>query len=514
MTAVQKIDSNATGLRYSLETSIGVADGSAIWYPLEPNSYNDFGGQYALTSRNPINAGRQRKKGVITDLDAAGGFESDLLQAGLQDMLQGFFFANYRRKGEEAVTAVDQDAGNPDEYEVASTAGFLVGSLIYGSGFGTADNNGLNVVTAVVSNTSVEVATGNLTTEGSPPAAAKIVVVGHQGAAGDIDVVNSGAPALPRLTSTLLDFTTLGLIPGEWIYIGGDTTQTQFGTAANNCWARIYSVAANVMIFDKTSKTMVTENNTTETIQLFFARVIKNEVNQTLQVRKTYQLERTLGAPDDSQPSQIQSEYLVGAVPNMAEFQFSTADKALVSLDFVATDHEQRTGATGVKAGTRPGITAEDAYNTSNDFAVLKMHVLDRTAGANPSALFAFLDEITFSINNNVSPNKAISVLGAFDMTAGQFIVDGQASAYFSNVTAVQAVRNNSDVTIHGIMCKDQKGLFFDIPLIALGDGRLNIEQDQPVMLDLEMPAAADEVFDHTFMMGFFDYLPLAAANG
>ena len=34
MAAVNKIDSNGTGLRYSLETSIGVADGSAVWSPL------------------------------------------------------------------------------------------------------------------------------------------------------------------------------------------------------------------------------------------------------------------------------------------------------------------------------------------------------------------------------------------------------------------------------------------------------------------------------------------------
>jgi hypothetical protein len=256
---------------------------------------------------------------------------------------------------------------------------------------------------------------------------------------------------------------------------------------------------------------MVTEASTTETIQIFYGRVIKNEADSALQVRRTYQLERTLGASDDSLPSQIQSEYLVGAVPSEATFSFSTADKALVSLMFMATDHEQRTGATGVKSGTRPSVVAEDAYNTSNDFALLKMHILDRTAGANPSDLFAFLQEFELTVNNNVSPNKAISRLGAFDMTAGVFDVGGTATAYFSNVTAVQAVRNNSDVTMHGIVVKDNKGIAIDIPLIALGDGRLNIELDEPVTLELEMPAAADEVFNHTLLMVFFDYLPTRA---
>lgn len=507
MAAVQKIDSNASGLRYSQETSIGVANGSAVWYPLEPNEYNDFGGEYALTARRPINSDRQRKKGVITDLDAAGGFTSDLIQTGLQDLMQGFFFADFRRKGEEIVTAVDIDGGNPDEYEVASNAGFLVNSLIVGTNFTNAANNGLKLVTAVAAGT-VEVATGTLVAEPTPPATAKITVVGYQAAAGDIDVSNTGAPALPTLTSTTLDFTTLGLIPGEWIFIGGDSASLRFTTAANNCWARIYSVAANVLTFDKTSTTMVTEASTTETIQLFFGRVIKNEADASLQVRRTYQLERTLGASDDALPSQIQSEYLVGSVPNEATFSFSTADKATVELMFMATDHEQRTGATGVKAGTRPSAGVEDAYNTSNDFSILKMHILDRTAGANPTALFAFLQEFELTVNNNVSANKAISRLGAFDMTAGVFEVGGSATAYFSNVTAVQAVRNNSDVTMHGIVTKDNKGIAIDIPLIALGDGRLNIEIDEPVLLDLEMPAAADEVFNHTLLMVFYDYLP------
>lgn len=512
MTAVNKIDSNGTGLRYSLETSIGVANGSAVWYPLEPNEYDDFGGQYKLVARNPINQGRQRKKGVIVDLDSAGGFTSDLLQNGLQDLMQGFFFADFRRKGEESVTVVDIDGGNPDEYEVASTSGFVVGSLIKGSGFTNTANNGVNKVTVVTSNVSVEVATGSLTAEASPPAAAKITVVGFQGDSGDLTITNSGAPALPVLGSTTIDFTTLGLIPGEWIFIGGDSSAYNFATAANNTWARIYSVAAHAITFDKTNTTMVTDTGTGKTIRLWFGRILKNEATGSLQVRRTFQLERTLGAPDDSNLSQIQSEYVVGAVPNVAEFSFSTADKATVSMGFMGTDHEQRTGATGVKAGTRPSIVAEDAYNTSNDFAVLKMHILDREAGANPSSLFAFLSEFTIQVNNNISANKAVSYLGSFDMTAGQFIVDGSANAYFSNVTAVSAVRNNSDVTIHGIVVKDNAGIAIDIPLIALGDGRLKVEQDKPIMLNLEMPAAADEVFDHTLLIGFYDYLPDAAS--
>src|SRR3546814_6194505 len=117
MTAVQKIDSNVTGLRYQEETSIGVANSANPWVPLEPNSYDNFGGEFTTVARNPINAGRQRQKGVLVDLDAAGGLQNDLTQENLQDVLQGFFFADLRRKNDVGVDRQPRRAGVPGEYD-------------------------------------------------------------------------------------------------------------------------------------------------------------------------------------------------------------------------------------------------------------------------------------------------------------------------------------------------------------------------------------------------------------
>ena len=58
-----------------------------------------------------------------------------------------------------------------------------------------------------------------------------------------------------------------------------------------------------------------------------------------------------------------------------------------------------------------------------------------------------------------------------------------------------------------------EAGFLFDIPLIALGDGRLKVEQDKPIMLPFDMPAAADAVFDHTILWQWFDYLPTLAST-
>lgn len=614
-----KIDSNVTGLRYAEEASLCVLPAVPIWNPLEPNSYDAFGGEITTVARNPINSGRQRQKGTVVDLDASGGFQQDLTQDNLADVLQGFMFADYRDKNDVGADRQPRRTGNQDEFadylitDILTTAdtitvdsrvavsaavvaggasyadgdvvevtdanatvlarfivtgetagvvdtvalvfaGFTGGregrtdtdtgagavttaitgtgnnaltlTLTYGNGLvwqtndllwltGNNDvaNDGLFTVLSVADNVISTVE--NLTTDAAPAATATITTVGFQFAAGDLDVDASGA--LPTLTTAAEDFSTMGLVPGEVIFIGGDLAAERFtnvnagGDEENNGWARIKSVGTLTLTLDKTQETMTTEASTTETVKVWFGRVLKNESDPTLQVRRSYQLERELGAPDPTLPAQIQSEYLIGSVSSELTYTMNTADKILTDLAFVSTNNEQRTGATGLKSGTRPALVSGDALNTSNDFSRLKMSILD-PVDSNPTALFAFVTDFTISINNNLTPNKAISVLGAFEITAGQFNVEGNLTAYFADVTAVASVRNNDDITLDFAVVKGatglKEGIAVDIPLIALGDGRLNVEQDSPITLPLDLPAAADRVFNHTLLQVYFDHLP------
>ncbi len=629
MAVVNTIESNVSGLRYQEELAGCIGDANVLndWIALEPNSYDSFGGEFTTVARDPINQGRQRQKGVLVDLDATGGFQSDITQNNLEDILQGYFFADLRRKNDVgvdrqprrtglngefddytitdidttsdditvdsrvAVSAVVVAAGsgysvdeivevtdgnatilarfrisgetggvvdtvdlvNPDTIAddndrtvegrtdtdtsagavtTGVSAGFggdnvLTLTLTYGNGLtwqigdlllvaGNTDaaNNGLKEVTAVADNV-ISVAE-NLVTDATPAAAATMTTVGFQGAGGDIDVDATGT--LPTLTGGSLDFTTLGLIPGEWIFIGGDLAAEAFtnvdgnGNSVNNGFARIHTIAAGILELDKTTFTMTTEASTTETIRLFFGRILKNEADPTLQFRRTYQLERTLGAPDGAVPAEIQAEYLEGWVANEMTMNFSTADKVTIDLSGVATDITTVDGPTPLKTGSRPALVSGDAFNTSNDIVRLKLSKLDRTLSSNPTALFAFVTEFSIVLNNNVTPNKAISVLGAFDVTAGQFNVEGSMEAYFADVTALSSIRNNDDITLDFAMVKGtsgaKSGILVDIPLITLGGGQVNVEQNEPITLPLEIPAGADAVFDHTMLMSFYDFLP------
>lgn len=504
-----KIDSNETNLAIAKEVigQPGVLPGSPTWYSLEPNEYDDFGGEPTLLARRPINSSRQRKKGAIVDLAAKGGFNQDFTNDNSQMLVGGFMYANYREKQNDHPTAVSATG-----YVVPDETQYFANMLILASGFTNAANNGLKLVTSVDGGTS-EVRAAGLVVEGSPPVGAKVLLVGIQGAAGNLDVDASGA--LPKITSAVIDLSSLDLIPGEFIFVGGDLVANRFINAANNGIKRLRSVAPGEVVIDKSDLDMVTEASTTETVRIFFGRVLKNEL-AALIVRQSFQFERQMGAPDTAQPSQIQAEYVVGAFPNEFEMVVESADKINCNFSFIAITNEQRESTVGVKSGTRVGVIESDAYNTSTDFSRIRLATVSSTDEA-PDPLFAFVTDFTLAIKNNVSLNKAVGYLGGFDATIGLFEVSCEINAYFTLIESIQAVRNNLDVTMDYFVSKENRGFVVDMPLLALGGGLPDVELDEPIMIPLKSDAATavkmDPNFDHTLLWMFFDYLPdLASA--
>lgn len=508
----ETIDSNSAGLRFAEEVCLrllpSLANGDPsdpVWYPQEPNSFADFGGNVTSVARNPINPSRQRRKGMVTDLDASGGYNQDLTQNNLTRLMQGILFADARQHASTQPLngpAVVITAVTTTDYAAAAGLGvFAAGDLVLASGFGVAANNGLKVVTSADA-TGVEVA--GLAAEAAPPAGAKLVKVGRQAAAADLSIVMNGS--LVRLASAALDFTTMGLVRGSWIFVGGDATANQF---ANNVpgFARISTVAAGYLEFDKVSWAPQADPGTGKTVRLFFATVIQTESDPDLIVRRSYQLERTLGKDT---AGLMMSEYLIGAVPNEFTLNVAQADKVTADITFVACDAEQRTGVEGLKPGARPALDTEaDGFNTSSDFSRIKLAMVDN-ASASPVALFAYVTDLTLTVNNNVTPVKAVGTLGAIGVSAGTIEVGGSQTAYFSGIEAVRAVRNNADVTLDVILVKKNAGLLFDMPLMTLGNGRLAVEQDQPITLPLDNMAAQSK-FGTSLLFQAFDYLPNAA---
>lgn len=497
------IASNSTTLSLAVETTPGVipSDAGTRWLVQEPNEYDDFGAELELVARNPINADRQRKKGTIVGLTASGGWNTDLTASNLITLMEGFLFANARRK-----SALDVASFTADTINVAGGgAAYTAGTLLAVSG--SVGNSGLHVSEGATANA--------ITATGIKAGAANGATVSRVGIefGADAAAIDASGP-LPALVVAGVDFAGLGLIPGEIAYLGGDDIAETFAQSANRGFVRVFSAENGRLTFDKTDAPFVTDDGDGKSIRLFFGTVVKNEP-AALQAFRTYSLRRTLSRPDlDS--AVVQSEVVMKAVPNELSLNFSTEDKITADLSFMAGDYKTFSDDS-VILGTMVQPREDDAFNTAGDISRISMMIYPKNGvGSSPTPVFAAFEEITLTINNNVSDNKALGHMGSYALTPGMLEVGGDVTAYFASVAAIQAVRDNDDCTFMLATVKQNKGVAIDLPMIALGTSGAEVSQDDPIMLPLDTQAATGKKYnaamDHTVLVVFYDYLPNAAS--
>lgn len=501
-----KIDSNVTGAFYAEETSPKVVANDAPWYELEPNSYSDFGGDIKMVAREPINASRQRQKGSAVDLDASGGLTQDYTMNNHRRLLRGFFFADYTSKfGTAELGATPHAPGAVlaagDTFAFAASPAFEAGAILWASGYRFAANNGLHVVKEDIDAGDPVAVLSPLADEPAPPAAAYVVHVGHEFPAGDVTI--DAYPGGFTLTSATLNWAdVLALRPGAWVFVGGDGAGNSY---AQKGYARVLELNGKVATFDKATTLFADNAGAGIALRVFAGRFIRNEDDPDLIKSFSYQIGRSLGKDADG----TQSQYLEGAYANTLKLNIPTADKMTVDIAYMALDDKQRDGVQGLKPGPHVKALGEEAINTSSDVYRLRMHIVD-SESLNPTPLFGYMTEGNITIGNNVTAAKAVGVFGGFAVTVGNFEVGGQVTAYFSTVAAVQAIRNSADVSLDFILAKKNQGAIFDIPLLGLGGGRLNVAKDQPITIPLDI-AAAESPFGFTLSGTFFPYLPDAA---
>ena len=485
-----KQDANLVGFYKIREATLGLVPATGAWQTREPNSFDDLGADYTKVARKPFSPSRQCKKGSTTDMDADGGYNEDLTQHNMQGELEEFFFAALRKTNSQTPSGVTASV-----YTVASNTGFPAGTITNAKGFTNSGNNGRKVLTA---STGTTLSAPGLALEASPPAGAYVKAVGFQFAAADL--VLATPTGVVTLASTAKDFRQLPIIPGQWVgVIFGDD---------NIGYARIGvdGVKQNLLTFDKTTWTPAANPGTGITAEIYFGDVIKNEDDPDLIVRYSSVIERTRGRDADG----VQSEYLTGSVASELTWNSPLANLVNLDLAYICQRAGLRKGVDGPlsrrASNTIVKALGEDAFNTSSNVYRLRMAMIDPTT-MNPSPFFARVTEWTATINNNVTSAKAQGVLGGFDTTVGNFDVDAELTAYFSTVDVIHAVKCNWDVTFDAIYAKQNAGVYIDVPLVSLGGGRLDIEQDAAIMVPLNA-AAAESPFGHTALIGWFEYLP------
>lgn len=504
-------DGNRTSLYMSEEASLGVLQANPVWYEREPNSYADFGGNFAMTTRTMIVHDRQHPKGEVSDNNPTAGFTEDLTPRNMRRPMQAFLFADAREKPSTKplngtaipITSVD---GTAEQYKAAAGLTiFKAGHLVYASGFGLAQNNGLQRVTAVAAG-ALTVA-GDIANDAAPASTAELTAVGFQFAAGGAVLSLPAGRAL--LTVAAGGILGLGLNLGEWIGVGGDTAVTQFANAAP-FYGRISGFTDTTIEFDKTTGVQAADTGAAKTIQIFFGTVIRNEDDCTLIKSRSYTLERQYGCG-----AAASSDYVKGWSPNQITVTIPTPGndaKVTVEITGIATASGERAVADGVLAGAAGSSLVaalnEACFKPGLDVYQHKLMVIDETT-LNPTSVVAYNVEGSLVINNNLAGNKAIETFGNAGINVGEFAVTGSLTAYWISVDGTRTVRLGKNCTWHLILTKNNAAVIFDIASLGLGNGRATVEANQAVKLPLDMGAGKGK-FGYTLLTTFLRYVPAA----
>lgn len=361
------------------------------------------------------------------------------------------------------------DAGTvANTYVVASGgAAVVAGHLVRASGFALPVNNQVFRAASSTATTILGTALG-LIAEAAPPAAAKLKVVGFSGAVGDITATASG------LASTALNFTTLGLVVGKWINIGGTAVGDKFATAVLNDYARITAIAANALTLDNLPTGWAVDAGAGKTIKVWFGDHIKNGTT-----RKSSSIE--FGYMGQPTPSYTLCK---GQVPNTFELSGQSRGKITGSFGF--------SGMGGVISETT--VDALPDARASGQVFAANANVARMSAGGTKLVMPNCAREFSVQVNNNLRKIECIDDDSPVDIVEGECTVTGKVNTYFGSKTEKEKFINGTPTSFSQIIAKNSQAIIVEVPRATYRSGSNPVQgKNTDVMFTGDYQASIDE---------------------
>lgn len=324
---------------------------------------------------------------------------------------------------------------------VVTGAAFVANHLVRFTGFGVAGNNGVFKCTTGSATVPAFVGAG-ITTEASPAAAARMKVVGLQGASADITVTASG------LASTALDFTTLPeLVVGKWIKVGGTAAGSKFATAAVNAWVRITAIAAHALTCDNLPVGWAVDAGAGKTIKIWFGDQIKNGVTQT-----SMTIEKSLQG--QTVPVYISSQ---GQTVNTLQHTITSKAKIVGSVGFMGM------------GGAESTVSLDSTYDPVTTGQVMAANANVGNISENGAALTApnWAKAFEFTINNNLRDVEAIDSISPVAIREGEATVTGKTTSIFGDDTLLAKFYAGTASSISSRVAKNSQALIYQFPRVT-----------------------------------------------
>lgn len=467
------------------------------WTAVQVNSYGDFGASMKKVARTPISKNRQNQRPILTDLDSAMPFQSDLTKDVFDAFLSGWLMSQVKHSGGTGLSFFRPTAVTATGYTVAASGALAQNILIVARNFSTAANNGVKVLGA--GSIATEIKTAGLTAEAAPPSIATVDVAGVQGAAGDIGIDASG-----NLTSAANIWTGLGLNVGQWIRLGDlpSGAAFAFSNVAYVGTARIKAIAAGTLTLERRSWTVgAPDAGAAKTIRVFFSRWCRNvAIDHADYVEPSYGFEVTypnlggVGVPEYIVP--------VGNLSDEVSFNLPLTDKATVDLSFIGMNTPDQTSVRPTGAANAIPPTTQIAVSTATDLPKL------RVANVDESGISTDFKSIKITAKNNVNPEKQLGQLGAAYMNVGRFELMVEFEAILVTDTIIKAIRDNREAMIDVLTRNADFGALFDCMSVTLDEGDQNLATNESVKLKTKATGFQNNTLNSTLGISVFAYLP------
>ena len=502
-------DANRTAVRVSREQTYKVPFAAPLMHPLRITSVGLAYTPETVTS-NEIDSTRQIADQPLVGFSSGGDIPAELSIGNMDILMEGLYLNPWIRSpevlngaswkyGSGSTAATRISALTATTLTLAATsvlagstinstgAAFRTGMLMALTGFGSGT---AEQILRVAGSTATTVTVVGATPVAAPAVTARAKVVGFEGVAGDILSTTVGGNAL---TSTALDFTTLGLTFGQWIFL--DNKLGNFGFSSGGGYARISAITANRLSFDIVPVGFAINTGAGKTIRAYFTDMIKNGVQDNF----SYYIEEEFGLPVGTQYQYFRGQEVATRV-------LSADTKAIITdtITFIGADATPMSGVRQVGAvDLIPGTGT--VLNSSTAVPLLLENGAQVT---DPN----FINSFTLSMDNAKRSQDAVGVLGAAGIGTGRINVTGTLNTYFGSPVLYNKVISNavSSVTIAFNDLVTARSEIYDVPKLKFSSGAPEVSGvDTDIFVPLAFQALRDVTNgrDYTILCSRAEYL-------
>jgi hypothetical protein len=300
------------------------------------------------------------------------------------------------------------------------------------------------------------------------------------------------------MTSTALDFTTLGLTSGERIFVGDRVagSANSFATAGCNGWARIAQggVAAHRLSFDVVPSGFAADAGASKTIECFTGDFVKNGTT-------VYAFDWEGQQQDIAVPAY---EYFYDDVLNNTTLTLTGGKEITIGFDFIGNQCDP-IGTTRYPGSTDLAPPTYTTMTATSNVGDLTENNVSLMGGIN------VMSAGSIKIANNVQRSPVVGPLGSAAINIGELTVSGTCDTYLADTSIMsQGIANvlTSFGTFTGNNSGDKEGYYWDVPAIRITPDSEVAGKNQGRKVSGPWEAEPHPTLGYTISVGRFWYLP------